>query len=505
MKLLYIITQEIGESEVEFLAPIPVCRISNYLNSRKDELTDSIEELLIDLRCELPEFIPEQVGDYRAALSNLLCSCYKFYPFELVAISCYGSGCYLNTLEVAYQIRNHINKDCVIIAGGPHVSLCPEDFYPQNFPESYSYLKETMLFDYLIQGEGERPFFTLIKTLMSHPSNKMHHDVPSCVNVEREQIIDLNTLPILNLELIHKYKKYYIRAEALYLDFTRGCPYKCSFCINSYLLANNRAIRTKSLDKCIKELEIIIEEGYERIHLCDSIFLSKKKLRSEFFKRLKKSTISSLTRISVSDRIDFCSDQDLKNYAKLNIIPRFGLETLSTTLIQRINKTPLSPKKYLQRFKQIVKLSNKVGLKAEFNVIINLPGTNIYSINEMKDIIYSNSMPLIENYAINFIFRIYYSVPKTYLYMVAEEEFGTKFLEKQWWKVPTKDQKILSNLVIPSRDLSLKKSLSSYYSLIKEIIQKQAKFDMSIYKKQTLLFLWGKITQIIKYCENYNI
>lgn len=502
MKILYIITQEIDESDI-WLAPVPICRISNYLNSRKNELRDSIEEQLIDLRFEVPEFIPEDIEDYREKLIHFLSSIYKEFHFNIVALSCYGSGCYLNTLEVANQIKYKINPKCIIIVGGPHASLCPEDFQASNLPKAFLYQEFKTPFDYLIQGEGEKPFFELIKIIINHPRENEYQLLNKCMILENDPIEDLDNLPILDMSLINKYKEYYFKGEALYIDFSRGCPYSCYFCINSSIQSDYKVIRTKSLEKCLKELEVIIKEGYERIHICDAIFLSKKNLRTQFFEELEYLDSPLPPRISVSDRIDFCSDQDLKNYAKFNIIPRFGLETISSTLIKHINKTSLNPEKYLKRFKEIVQISNQVGLQAEFNIIINMPGTDENCIEEMREYLNNEPNSLIKTYFINFIFRIYYSVPNTYLYNNAERDFDTKFLEKYWWKKPTKYQKFFSNLVIPSRNLSLKQSLLSYYSIIRDIINTQKSFDKSIYQRRTLFFLWSKITQIIKLSKNY--
>ncbi|GAH39303.1 unnamed protein product, partial [marine sediment metagenome] len=67
-------------------------RISSYLNSRKNELDDEIEEEYLDLRCEnLPSYWPEYIDEYRKALKELLCGIYKRFKFDIVAISCYTS------------------------------------------------------------------------------------------------------------------------------------------------------------------------------------------------------------------------------------------------------------------------------------------------------------------------------------------------------------------------------------------------------------------------------
>ena len=111
-------------------------RISNYLNSRKYLLNGTFQEEYLDLRHEkLPEFIPKNLVNYRAELTSLLTRLYKRFKFDIVAISCYSSFCYVNTVEVAHFIKKDINPSCLIVVGGPHATICPDEFQPGEFPK----------------------------------------------------------------------------------------------------------------------------------------------------------------------------------------------------------------------------------------------------------------------------------------------------------------------------------------------------------------------------------
>ena len=104
-KILYIFPFDFWDKNYNsFLTGI--IRLSNYLNSKKNELDDDIEEEYFDLRYEkLPEFHPETIKDYRIKLAILLNKIFSRFSFNLAAISCYSSFNYLNSVELAYIIK----------------------------------------------------------------------------------------------------------------------------------------------------------------------------------------------------------------------------------------------------------------------------------------------------------------------------------------------------------------------------------------------------------------
>jgi len=162
MKILYIYPYESFDNPILMSH---ILRISNYLNSRKDELGGKIEEQYLDLRHEgLPKFIPQNLICYRKSLRKLLQDTYLNFPFEIVAISCYTSFSYINTVEVASIIKYFINPSANMVVGGLHPTMCPEDFSPGKIPDYDNNInrKNCTPFDYIVQDEGEKPFFRLM-------------------------------------------------------------------------------------------------------------------------------------------------------------------------------------------------------------------------------------------------------------------------------------------------------------------------------------------------------
>ncbi len=140
--------------------------------------------------------------------------------YTVVAISCYIWNI-TPTLEVAACIKK-INPNCKIMLGGPEVSYeWQEIIANQNI-------------DYIITGEGEIPF---TRFLENYPANLQI--VPSLVRKENGEVY-CNPLQenfeVANYLTIQPYiydDPKTLTQKVAYLETSRGCPYKCEFCLAS--------------------------------------------------------------------------------------------------------------------------------------------------------------------------------------------------------------------------------------------------------------------------------
>ncbi len=139
--------------------------------------------------------------------------------FEVVAFSCYIWNI-SQTLAVCEVIKN-INPNIKILLGGPEVSYDWEDVICR--PEV----------DFIITGEGEIPFQQF---LANYPN------VEQIPNLVRKVGTEIFTLPLggmfdlKNYENMNFYKNdppAELRNKVLYIETSRGCPYKCEFCLAS--------------------------------------------------------------------------------------------------------------------------------------------------------------------------------------------------------------------------------------------------------------------------------
>ena len=130
----------------------------------------------------------------------------------------------------------------VTVIGGVHVTALPRETLVE-FPE----------FDVAVCGEGEVTFAELCRALDAG-TEITGIDGLACresgrirLTNPRERILDLDALPLPAWDLLP-------RASLYVLQTIRGCQFACKFCMNS----NGKAVRARSVEKVIAELEWII-------------------------------------------------------------------------------------------------------------------------------------------------------------------------------------------------------------------------------------------------------
>ncbi|MBI2722738.1 MAG: DUF4080 domain-containing protein [Bacteroidetes bacterium] len=139
--------------------------------------------------------------------------------FDVVAFSCYIWNI-TPTLEVAKKIKA-LNPNTKILLGGPEVSYDWQNIIA---------LDEI---DYIITGEGEIPFKNFLD---SFPDIDL---VPNLVHKKNGQILHLQkseNFELINYKDIRPYCNDVPETlfnRVLYIETSRGCPYKCEFCLAS--------------------------------------------------------------------------------------------------------------------------------------------------------------------------------------------------------------------------------------------------------------------------------
>ena len=139
--------------------------------------------------------------------------------FDIVAFSCYIWNI-TQTLEVIKKIKA-FNPNTKILLGGPEVSYEYDDVIA---------LDEV---DYIIIGEGETPF----KEFITSFPNVEH--VPSLVRKVDGKVAVNPQAPMFDLKNFENSMPYQfddvesLGNKVLYIETSRGCPYKCEFCLAS--------------------------------------------------------------------------------------------------------------------------------------------------------------------------------------------------------------------------------------------------------------------------------
>ncbi len=185
--------------------------------------------------------------------------------YAIVAFSCYIWNI-TQTLEVAKKIKV-LNPNCKILLGGPEVSYDWKDVIA---------LAEV---DYIIIGEGETPF---TEFLNSYPNVE---SVSSLVWKKETAVFENKMAPMFelkNFENINPYindKPTELLNKVCYIETSRGCPYKCEFCLASL----DNKVRYLPTDNIKSNLLYLMQHG-RTIKFLDRTFNIKKDFTIDIFK-----------------------------------------------------------------------------------------------------------------------------------------------------------------------------------------------------------------------------
>jgi anaerobic magnesium-protoporphyrin IX monomethyl ester cyclase len=161
-----------------------------------------------------------------------------------------------SSFQKVVHIINENEPRPLIIAGGPHVTICRNGF-----------LEDNPKVDLAFVGEGE---VTIVEFLKELGGAKDYQRVKGLLfrkakNVifsgERPFIEDLNTLPIPDRSLLHNEKKYR-PAKMTQMMTSRGCPFECTYCASVPIW--RRKVRRRSPAKLLEEIEYLSDRYHIR-------------------------------------------------------------------------------------------------------------------------------------------------------------------------------------------------------------------------------------------------
>lgn len=242
--------------------------------------------------------------------------------------------------EVACRLRQQL-PNIKIIGGGVHHQIKPEEGIDEG------------VFDLVCYGEGERTMLGILDAYIpSAYSERVLYDIPNLVfressgriiRTDLQELPDINDVPLPDLSLFNT--NYYlakrqfmptVRTRSASIMTTRGCPFRCSYCFNSFRQGHVRYYQVEAIVKYI--VEIRNKYGINYFGLMDDLFLIDAQRVLEFCELMLKYAPGA--KWGCNARPNLITEKMrpvLKTMRKAGcIIMGFGFESGSDEVLQRV-------------------------------------------------------------------------------------------------------------------------------------------------------------------------
>ncbi len=158
-----------------------------------------------------------------------------------------GFGVYIwNVSEVAktVELLKQISAETVIVLGGPEVSHLPDKPAVADIA------------DYVVMGAAEKSFAELCRSILSG-------------NQPLNREIQSDELPLDQLQLPYRYyTDEDIKNRLIYVEASRGCPFKCEFCLSSL----DKTSKPFELSVFLDEMDRLYQRGVRNFKFIDRTF-----------------------------------------------------------------------------------------------------------------------------------------------------------------------------------------------------------------------------------------
>lgn len=173
-------------------------------------------------------------------------------------------SCYIWNVSYVRELAEEMKKLCPHIpiwVGGPEVSYDAENF-----------LRDNPAVDLVMQGEGEEQLAALTMLWGQQArSGALAGSLPRGVALYRSEgiyntgfapPIDMNQIPFI-------YEDFQLfEHKIIYYESSRGCPFRCSYCLSSV----DKAVRFRSLSYVLPELQHFLDAEVSQVKFVDRTF-----------------------------------------------------------------------------------------------------------------------------------------------------------------------------------------------------------------------------------------
>ena len=256
-------------------------------------------------------------------------------------------------------------NESLVVLGGPHPSLCPDEVISDNNV------------DFVVRGEGEVTFYELVHTLENNNiefegikgltfKNKLKQ-FEIINNPDREVMRDLDDIPFPD-RTIFNMNKY--PPVGLTVSATRGCPYMCVNCQPALNKLCGK-FRVRSVDNVLKEItdDLIGKYNSKSINFIDNEMTIIRKWMDKFCNKIIEQNLKF--NWSCQGRVNTLDKQLMILMKKSGCTGiGMGIESGSERIVNQVLNKGIS----LEHSKKIIEWGNEINLGIHTWFMIGIPG-----------------------------------------------------------------------------------------------------------------------------------
>jgi radical SAM superfamily enzyme YgiQ (UPF0313 family) len=289
-----------------------------------------------------------------------------------------GITCLVTEVKEVLGLSASIKRlvpDTVIVVGGIHPSMYPEDLLHDGSPV-----------DYVVIGEGEETFTELARAISSGNGVQDVRGIAwfdgqgVCRTPLRPAIEDLDTIPFPLYEQIDA--DYYFRPgiriirnmllSKAQIFTSRGCPAHCTFCVNKNLhriLGSRKPFRQRSVKNVVDEIEYLAREyAVDGFYLCDDAFCIRKQFTFDFCAELIRRNLGLIW--ATETKVNLVSREMIQAMRDAGCVQLdFGVESGSPEVLKRMKKGIT-----LEQVRNAFRWCHELGVRPMANFMFNTPG-----------------------------------------------------------------------------------------------------------------------------------
>lgn len=264
-----------------------------------------------------------------------------------------GLGVYIwnaqESLELVSLIKK-ISPDTLVVLGGPEVSHESEG------------QKICEIADFTIKGEGDFLFYEFCKNFFEHG------ELPA------KKIIPAQLPEIKNIKSPYGlYTDDDIKNRVIYVELSRGCPYRCEYCLSSL----DKSVRNFDVNDFLKDMQTLLDRGARQFKFIDRTFNLSPAICTQvlqfFLDRIDLGLFLHFE--MVPDRLPTEIRELIKKFPYGSLQFEIGIQTWNSDVARLVSR-----RNDLEKVKDNFNfLAQETGVHTHADLIVGLPGEDLHS------------------------------------------------------------------------------------------------------------------------------